>query len=105
MSGVSKNTTATYHIYIVRCRDGSLYTGWTNNVSARVAHHNTGKGAKYTRSRLPVKLVYTKKCASKVDAMRKEREIKKLSRAQKMILVRAGKKSKKILTKAIEKAQ
>lgn len=88
-----------YYIYIVRCRDGSLYTGWTNNVAARVAHHNTGKGAKYTRSRLPVKLVYAQKCASKVDAMRTERAIKKLSRTQKMSLVRAGKKAKKILTK------
>lgn len=79
---------AAYHVYIVRCSDGSLYTGWTNNVEARVAQHNAGKGAKYTRSRLPVKLVYSQTCSSKVAAMQKEREIKKLSRAQKISLVR-----------------
>lgn len=77
--------------YIVRCRDGSLYTGWTTDLARRVETHNSGKGAKYTRSRRPVELVYYEEFAMKEDALRREREIKKLTRTAKEQLVR-GKK-------------
>jgi predicted GIY-YIG superfamily endonuclease len=76
-----------YYIYILKCSDGSLYIGWSHDVDKRLALHNAGRGAKYTRSRLPVKLVYSQVCSSKQDAMRQEREIKKLSRAQKLSLI------------------
>ena len=76
-----------FFVYIVRCRDGSLYTGWTRDVAARVAQHNAGTGAKYTRSRRPVELVYSHASASQGAAMREEREIKKLTRPEKMKLV------------------
>ena len=77
--------------YIVRCRDGSLYTGWTTDLARRVETHNSGKGAKYTRSRRPVELVYYEEFAMKEDALRRECEIKKLTRTAKEQLVR-GKK-------------
>ena len=66
--------------YIVECSDGTLYTGWTNNLEHRVETHNVGKGAKYTKSRRPVKLVYFETYSSKEEAMRREWEIKQLSR-------------------------
>lgn len=70
--------------YIVECSDGTLYTGWTNNLEHRVETHNVGKGAKYTKSRRPVKLVYFETYSSKEEAMRREWEIKQLSRTEKM---------------------
>jgi putative endonuclease len=81
---------AAYYVYMVRCGDGSLYTGWTRDVSARVSRHNAGTGAKYTRSRLPVRLVYTRACTSRSEAMREERALKKLSRTDKLHVVRLG---------------
>ncbi|MFO0702923.1 MAG: GIY-YIG nuclease family protein [Candidatus Andersenbacteria bacterium] len=75
-----------YFVYMVRCNDGSLYTGWTVDARTRVAQHNAGTGAKYTRSRRPVTLVYTQRCASKTSAQRRERAIKKLSRPDKLAL-------------------
>ncbi len=77
-----------HYTYILHCSDGSLYTGWTNDIAKRVAQHNAGKGAKYTRSRLPIKLVYSEVFSSKIDALRREREIKKLSRSEKSRLVK-----------------
>jgi putative endonuclease len=71
----------------VRCGDGSLYTGWTIDVAKRIAQHNASKGAKYTRSRLPVKLVYSLRCKSKKAALKREDEIKRLSRAEKTHLI------------------
>lgn len=76
-----------YFVYILECADGTLYTGWTNDLDKRVGTHNEGKGAKYTRSRLPVRLCYHEKLASKSEAMRREAEIKKLSRKEKLELV------------------
>lgn len=76
-----------YYIYILRCGDDSLYTGWTNNVAKRVAGHRAGKGAKYTRSRLPVELVYRETCVSKQKALRREREIKNCSHTEKIVLI------------------
>lgn len=75
------------YVYILKCGDGTLYTGWTNNLEKRVQAHNTGKGAKYTRARLPVELVYFEGFEEKVDAQRREYRIKKLSRKEKLKLI------------------
>ena len=75
------------YIYIVKCRDNSLYTGWTYDVEARVEKHNTGKGAKYTRSRKPVRLVYQEEYPDKISAMKREYRIKQLSRKNKLKLI------------------
>lgn len=76
-----------YSVYILRCGDGSLYTGCALDVEKRLAAHQSGKGAKYTRSRLPVELAYKEACGSKGDALRREAAIKKLTRAQKEELI------------------
>lgn len=76
-----------YYTYILRCGDGSLYTGYTDDPLRREAVHNSGKGAKYTRSRLPVKLVYTESFETKSEALHRESQIKRLSRSQKLILI------------------
>ena len=78
---------ASWSVYIVRCCDGSLYTGVSNDVSARVQRHNDGTGARYTRSRLPVKLVWRKGVTDKSAALRLEAAMKKLSRPQKVALL------------------
>ena len=75
------------YTYIVECADGSLYCGWTNDLDKRITAHNEGKGAKYTKSRLPVKLVYFETFDTKEEAMRREWRIKQLRRAQKEKLV------------------
>ena len=76
-----------YYCYIVRCRDDSLYTGITNNIERRIAVHNRGKGGAYTASRCPVVLVYSERVGSKGDALRRELEIKSLTRSQKLALI------------------
>ena len=76
-----------YVVYILRCGDGTLYTGMTTDLERRVAVHNSGKGAKYTRSRLPVTPVYREKVPDKSAALRREREIKALTRAEKLELI------------------
>lgn len=76
------------YTYIVKCRDGSLYTGWTNDLEKRVRAHNSGKGAKYTKSRAPVELLYYEGFYTKREAMRREYEIKTLSAKEKWDLVR-----------------
>ena len=73
--------------YIVECSDGTLYTGWTNNLEHRVETHNVGKGAKYTKSRSPVKLVDFETYSSKEEAMRREYAIKHMTRRAKLGLV------------------
>ena len=73
-------------VYILRCADGTLYTGWTNDLPVRLKAHNAGRGAKYTRGRLPAVLFYREVCETKEDALRREREIKKLSRTEKLAL-------------------
>ena len=78
-------------IYIVECKDKSLYTGWTNDVEARVKAHNEGKGAKYTKTRRPVKLVYTEEFATKQEATKREFAIKKLTREKKLKLIQEKK--------------
>jgi len=77
------------YVYILRCSDGSLYTGWTTDLGKRIETHNQGKGAKYTRSRLPAELVYHEEYEDRQDAMKRECEIKKLSRQQKLKLIAA----------------
>ena len=76
-----------WYLYILRCRDGSLYTGITTDLQRRVAVHNSGKGAKYTRSRLPVEPVYWETVPDKPAALRRERAIKALPRAEKLKLI------------------
>jgi len=80
-------------VYIVECSDTTLYTGWTTNMEKRLQEHNEGKGgAKYTRGRRPVKLVYHEPCSTRSDALKREREIKQMSRAQKLLLIEAVKR-------------
>ena len=71
------------YTYIVRCKDGSLYTGWTNDIEKRIKAHNEGKGAKYTKSRRPVKLVYYEEFQTKEEAMKREYAIKHMRRKEK----------------------
>ena len=78
------------YVYIVRCSDNTLYTGWTNNLEKRIEAHSNGTGAKYTRGRGPVKLVYFEEFFDKKDAMKREYEIKKYSKSKKEDLIKAG---------------
>lgn len=76
-----------WYVYMLRCKDGSLYTGYTDDPQRRLAVHSSGKGAKYTRSRLPVTLVYTEACSDRSEALRREAAIKRLTKAQKEALL------------------
>jgi len=76
-----------HFVYIAECADGTLYTGYAANVEKRIATHNAGKGAKYTRGRRPVRLVYAEACPSQSDALRREAAIKKLTRKKKLLLL------------------
>ena len=78
-----------YWVYMVRCADDTLYTGITDNLECRIKTHNSGKGAKYTRGRGPVVLVYQEACADKPEALRRELAIKQLSRREKLCLLEA----------------
>ena len=75
------------YTYIVRCRDGSLYTGWTTDLERRLCAHNEGTGAKYTRSRRPVELVYAESFDTKEEAMRREYAIKQMTHEEKLKLL------------------
>lgn len=74
-------------VYMLLCKDGSLYTGWTNDLEHRLAMHNSGRGAKYTRGRGPLELVYSEELPDKEAALRRECAIKKLRREQKLALL------------------
>ncbi|MCL2010571.1 MAG: GIY-YIG nuclease family protein [Synergistaceae bacterium] len=76
-----------YFTYIVRCSDGTFYTGWTDDLEKRLDTHNKGMGSRYTRARLPVELAHKEEFASKSEAMRRERAIKKMTRAAKSGLI------------------
>jgi putative endonuclease len=78
-----------YYVYILECSDGTLYTGVTKNIEKRLAQHNSGRGARYTRGRLPLILVYSEKAGNIKSAMKQERRIRKLSRAQKLELIQS----------------
>lgn len=80
------------YTYILKCKDGSLYTGWTNNLEKRIKDHNAGKGAKYTKSRRPVELVYYETFDTKEEAMKREYAVKQLSRTKKIQLISEKKK-------------
>ena len=75
-------------VYILRCGDGTLYTGWTNDLEKRLRTHSAGKGAKYTRARLPVTLVYTEVFETEHEARSRECGIKRLTRSQKLSLIK-----------------
>ena len=75
------------YTYLLRCSDETLYCGWTDNIEKRLAAHNSGKASKYTRSRLPVKLVYFETFDTKQEAMSREARIKQLSRREKLALI------------------
>ena len=83
------------YTYIVRCKDDTLYCGWTNNLEKRIASHNAGTGAKYTKSRHPVELVYYEIFDTKEEAMRREYAIKQLSRQEKLKLIIENDENKK----------
>ena len=75
------------YIYVLRCKDDTLYTGWTNDLKHRLAMHRAGKGAKYTKGRGPLTLVYTECFEDKSAALKREAAIKKLSREEKLALI------------------
>ena len=75
------------YTYLVRCADGTFYCGWTNALDKRIKAHNEGRGAKYTRSRRPVTLVYWEEFSTKTEAMQREAAVKKLTRQQKERLI------------------
>ena len=77
-------------VYLLRCRDGSLYCGWTSDLDRRLAAHRAGRASRYTASRLPVELVLARPMPDRGAARREEARIKRLSRAQKLALVAAG---------------
>ncbi len=76
-----------YYVYILECKDGTLYTGWTVDLERRLVQHNRGKGAKYTRSRYPVVLKYYEEFNTKQEACRREYSVKQLSRIEKLRLI------------------
>ena len=82
------------YTYILKCKDGSLYTGWTNDLDKRLKAHNSGKGSKYTRVRRPVELVYYEKFNTKEEAMSREYAIKHMRREKKEELIGTGEKQK-----------
>ena len=89
-----------YFVYIVRCADGTLYTGCARDLDARIAAHNGARGAKYTRSRRPVTLVYRERCTSLGMALRREHAIKQLTREEKDALVRRASRKRRAVQAA-----
>src|SRR5687767_15984623 len=80
--------TDVHFVYMVRCADGTLYTGYARDPERRTKAHNTGRGAKYTARRLPVSLVYSERCVSRGAALKREYEVKQLARTEKELLAR-----------------
>jgi len=76
-----------WEVYILECSDGTLYTGISNNLPSRIEKHNSGKGAKYTKNRIPVALVYKETLKNKSESLKREIEIKRLTRSQKLDLI------------------
>ena len=88
-----------YYVYILKCSDKTFYTGWTSEIEKRIQEHNHGTcGAKYTRARRPVKLVYVERCPTPSDALKREAQIKKLSHEQKLRFVGTVRKVRKPTT-------
>ena len=86
-AGAAEGATPGWSVYLLRCADGTLYAGSTNDVDARVRAHNDGRGARYTSGRRPVSVVYAEACGTMSDALRRERALKRLTRAQKEALI------------------
>lgn len=84
------NNAETWFVYILECRDQTYYTGVTNHLEQRIKNHNLGKGAKYTAGRRPVKLIYNEICQDKSDALKREYQIKQLSKLEKVKLAKMG---------------
>ena len=82
--------------YILKCNDNSLYPGWTNDITHRLKMHNEGKGAKYTRGRGPVELVYLEEFETKQEAMSREAKIKRLTRKEKLLLIETYQQEQKL---------
>ncbi|MDP2922608.1 MAG: GIY-YIG nuclease family protein [Candidatus Omnitrophota bacterium] len=78
-----------WFVYIIECKDGKLYTGITNNLENRIRQHNRGRGCKFTKYRIPVKLLYREKCVTKSKALRREAAIKSLAREKKLEIISA----------------
>lgn len=87
-----KEESSTNFVYILQCRDGTLYTGWTNDIEQRIRAHNSGKGAKYTKGRGPVKLVHLENFPTKEEAMRREWAVKHMKKEKKLELIRGERK-------------
>ena len=85
----------TWYLYILRCADNTLYTGITTDVEKRLEAHRSGKGAKYTRGRAPLELVYRETCGSHSEALKRELSVKALAREEKQKLIEAGQKPEK----------
>ena len=83
------------YVYLLRCSDGTLYCGWTTSPEARVKAHNSGKGAKYTRSRLPVELVYYEAYEDRHEALSREWHLKRMTREEKSALISSGEQKNK----------
>lgn len=77
------------YTYLVKCSDSTIYCGWTNDLKKRIAAHNSGKGAKYTKNRRPVVLVYYEEFQTKAEAMRREAALKRLTHKDKLALIAA----------------
>lgn len=86
MSGRAHDFSLGWVCYLLKCADGTLYCGITNDMGKRLAAHNAGEGAKYTRSRIPVRLVYLEPCADKSAALKREMQIKRMPRSKKQVL-------------------
>jgi len=92
---VKKTERKRWSLYILKCGDGTLYTGTTNDIKRRIEMHNRGVASKYTRSRLPVKIVHHEPCRSRVDALKKEYAIKQFSRTEKESYIKSPWKIKR----------
>ncbi|MDP3731876.1 MAG: GIY-YIG nuclease family protein [Candidatus Omnitrophota bacterium] len=79
-----------WHVYIIKCKDAKLYTGITNNLERRIKEHNSGKGCRFTKCRVPVKLLYTENCLSRPHALRREAQIKRLERPEKLTFIKCA---------------
>ena len=90
---MTKKVLKNWYVYIIKCTDGSLYTGYTDNLEKRFEKHKSGKGAKYTRSHKPKKIVFFEKHVKKIVAQRKEREIKNLTREEKIKFIKSNRTS------------
>jgi putative endonuclease len=86
----------TCFVYFLECRDGTLYAGWTTDLDARLAEHQKGRGARYTRSRLPVRLVYSEELPSATDARKREVALKRMRRSTKLKLIAAKNKTSEV---------